>query len=155
MPIVGFALDGKDALAALDYDRLVGGGPPATEREWLGQSATFWPVARESPLVVGRTYDIVLASMLVADGALTGQHAHTGRHGKRWLAGAFVGVHGKRNSGLVDSWGAGQTVRYLARDAEFGAEQRPGAHDARRDVERAADSKCRLGVADGLQAHAV
>ncbi len=45
--------------------------------------------------------------------------------------------------------------RCLARDAEFGAEQRPGAHDARRDVEHAADSKGRLGVADGLQPHAV
>ena len=115
MPIVGFVLDGKDALAALDYDRLVDGAPPATEREWLGQSATFWPVASESPLVVGRTYDIVLArhsSMLLAEGALTGQHAHTGRHGTRWLAGAFVGAHGKRNSGLVDSWGAGQILTF-------------------------------------------
>lgn len=115
MPIVGFVLDGKDALAALDYDRLVDDAPPATEREWLGQSAMFWPVAGESPLVVGRTYDIVLArhsSMLVADGELTGQHAHTGRHGKRWLAGAFVGVHGKRNNGLVDSWGAGQMLTF-------------------------------------------
>ncbi len=112
MPIVGFVLDGKDALAALDYDRLVDGAPPTTEREWLGQTATFWPVASESPLVVGRTYDIVLASMLVADGELTGQHARTGRHGKRWLAGAFVGVHGKRNNGLVDSWGAGQMLTF-------------------------------------------
>jgi hypothetical protein len=59
--IVGFVLDGKDALAALDYSRLVGGAPPTTKREWLGQSATFWPVARDSPLVVGRTYDVVLA----------------------------------------------------------------------------------------------
>jgi hypothetical protein len=122
MPIVGFVLDGKDALAALDYDRLVGGAPPATEREWLGQSATFWPVASESPLVVGRTYDIVLArhsSMLVAEGALTGQHAHTGRHGKRWLAGAFVGVHGKRNNGVVDSWGARQMLTFANGDFEF------------------------------------
>ncbi len=64
---------------------------------------------------MGRTYDIVLArhsSVPVAEGALTGQHAHTGRHGKRWLAGAFVGVHGKRNSGDVDSWGAGQMLTF-------------------------------------------
>ncbi len=155
----------------------------------MARAIIFWPVASESALVVGRTYDIVLArhsSMLVADGALTGQHAHADRHGKRRLAGAFVVFHGKRNNGDVDSWGACQMltfangvsgyyvniehrrwsrsgvfpisrppVRCLARDAEFGAEQRPGAHNARRDVEHAAASKGRLGVADGLQAHAV
>jgi hypothetical protein len=122
MPIVGFVLDGKDALAALDYDRLVDGAPPTTEREWLGHTAIFWPVAGESPLVVGRTYDVVLAqhsSMLVADGELTGQHAHTGLHGERWLAGAFVGVHGERNSGLVDSWGAGQMLTFANGDFKF------------------------------------
>jgi hypothetical protein len=103
---VGVVLAGKDALAALDYGglvngancgRLVNGAPPTTEREWLGQSVIFWPVASESALVVGRTYDIVLAQ------ALTGQHAHADRHGKRWLAGALVAFHGKRNSAVVDS----------------------------------------------------
>ena len=146
-PIVGFVLDGKDALSGLDYRKLVAGQPPTSESEWLGRHVAMWPVDSATPLVVGRTYDVVHAkgkSVLSRAGDLTGYLAPSGGLvGRRRLAGAFVGVKGrrdtKREGSEVAAWSEGEVLTFsngilgcyveIAYDRRIGFRQTTREHD--------------------------
>ena len=111
LPKVAFVLHGKDALAGLDYASIVDGPPPQTARAWLGRHVRMSRVSAQTPLVVGHTYEVAVASETPRrTQAMTGYVATSTLVGKRKLIGAFVGV-GKR-SGAIGSWVPGEVATF-------------------------------------------
>ena len=112
VPTVAFVLHGKDALAGLDYERIVKGPPPNTPREWLGRHVRMRRVSARAPLVVGLTYECILSSEQVRrTHALTGYVSHSALVGRRKLLGELVQV-GARRRGEVDSWAPGEVATF-------------------------------------------
>ncbi len=59
VPTVAFVLHGKDALAGLDYERIIEGPPPMTPRAWLGRHVLGpGEVATFANGILGRFVDI-------------------------------------------------------------------------------------------------
>ena len=111
LPIVAFVLHGKDALAGLDYASIVNGPAPQTTRAWLGRHVRMSHVTAQTPLVVGHTYEVAVASEVPSrTQAMTGYVASSTLVGRRTLIGAFVGV-GKR-SGAIGSWVQGEVATF-------------------------------------------
>ena len=111
LPKVAFVLHGKDALAGLDYASIVDGPPPQTARAWLGRHVRMSGVTAQTPLVVGHTYEVVVASEAPRrTQAMTGYVATSTLVGRRKLIGAFVGV-GRRRGGIV-SWVPGEVATF-------------------------------------------
>ena len=111
VPTVAFVLHGKDALAGLDYERIIEGPPPLTPRAWLGRHVLMSRVSARTPLVVGRTYEAILETEQPRrTQALTGYVVHTTRLGHRKFVGELVQVGRRR--GTVASWGPGEVATF-------------------------------------------
>jgi hypothetical protein len=112
LPVVAFALHGRDALARLDYGELAAGGPKT-------EPARMRRVSADAPLVVGHSYEVALATSVGAAEGLVGDGAER-RYGRRKLAGSFVRVVGRANARLANytvcseegasSWGPGEVA---------------------------------------------
>lgn len=118
VPTVAFVLHGKDALAGLNYGDMTAGAPPDGERAWLGQHVAMHRVTVRTPLVVGHTYEVVLATGGYEGSAeeLTG---HLGAlAGRRKLAGAFSDSSSesrtqRKEAALpLTSWQQGEYLRF-------------------------------------------
>ena len=121
LPVVAFALHGRDALARLDYGALVAGGPKAEP----ARGVRMRRVSDDAPLVVGHSYEVALATSAEAVEAVEAVEGFVGdgaerRCGRRKLAGSFVGVVGRANARLANytvcseegasAWGPGEVA---------------------------------------------
>jgi hypothetical protein len=106
MFLIGLALRGNSALSALDFGRLTH-EPPSSFPMLIGMHVRMWPVSRERPLVLGRSYDAAHAVSSIAPGprvvagyceAADGSMLWGARH----FLGEFVGMRA-RTSAAVDA----------------------------------------------------